>query len=403
MTDDEIRKQTETLRDYVVDCRRTIHRLAEVGPFEFKTSAFIQSQIEQIGLPFERAGNTGLIAILDTGHPGPHIALRADIDALPVPENPSNLAGPRVCVSDNPETCHACGHDAHSSMLLGSMRALVANKDTLCGTVYFCFEAGEENGTGIEDMLLALSKYPIDTIWGIHVYAALESGKICVDAGPRMAGAAGVEVHFTGKGGHGSRPDLSINPVFCAANYLNNLAVAFANQIDANETVTLGITTIQGGKVGNVIPDTADVLGSLRFFNSKEGQKGANIIREVAEHTAAMHHCKVEFSERTKVLLGPVTNDEACSELAKTELKDILPEGTISPCEKWFASESFGRYLTIYPGVFAFLGIKNPDYGSGAQHHNEYFDIDENVLPLGMLATLKYTTAYMKKGCSTVG
>ncbi len=399
MTNEEIQKQTQLLKDYVVDCRRTIHRLAEVGPMEVKTSAFIQSQIEEVGLPFEKAGNTGLLAILDTGKPGPHIALRADIDALPMPENPNNLAGPRVCVSDDPGTCHACGHDAHSAMLLGSMCALVANKDTLCGIVYFCFEAGEENGTGIEDMLAALSKYKIDTILGIHVYASLESGKICVDAGPRMAGAAGIDINFVGKGGHGSRPDLSINPVYCAANYLNNLAVAFANQIDANETVTLGITSIQGGTVGNVIPDTAKVLGSLRFFNMKEGQKGATIIREVAEHTAAMHHCKVEFSDRTKVLLGPVTNDEACSAMAKDVLPEVLPEGTISSAEKWYASESFGRYLELYPGVFAFLGIKNPAYGSGAQHHNEYFDVDENVLPIGMLSTLKYTTAYMENGC----
>jgi len=398
MTNEEIKKQTEQLKDYVVNCRRTIHRLAEIGPMEFKTSAFIQSQIEELGLPFDRAGKTGLIAILDTGKPGPHIALRADIDALPVPENPNNLAGPRVCVSDDPETCHACGHDAHSSMLLGSMKALVACKDSLRGIVYFCFEAGEENGTGIDDMLAALAKYKIDTIWGIHVYASLESGKICVDAGPRMAGVASVDLEFIGKGGHGSRPDLSINPVYCAANFMNNVAVAFANQIDANETVTLGITSIQGGKASNVIPDTAKVIGSMRFFNVKEGQKAVNILKEVAEHTAAMHQCKVEFGPKASHLMGPVVNDADCSEFAKKVLTEVLPDGAVSPCEKWYASESFGRYLLKYPGVFAFLGINNPKYGSGAQHHNEYFDVDESVLPLGMLATLKYTTAFMEKG-----
>jgi len=399
MTNEDIKQQTEALKDYVVDCRRKIHRLAEVGPMEFKTSAFIKSQIEEVGLPFEKAGNTGLLAILDTGKPGPHIALRADIDALPVHENSNNLAGPRVCVSDDPNTCHACGHDAHSAMLLGSMRALVANKDTLCGIVYFCFEAGEENGTGIDDMLAALSKYKIDTIWGIHVYASLESGKICVDAGPRMAGVAGVEVNFIGQGGHGSRPDLSKNPVYCAANFLNNLAVAYVNQISAEETVTLGLTSIQGGTVGNVIPDTAKVIGTLRFFNVEEGKKGYKILEKVAENTAEMHNCKVKFGERVGVLGNPVVNNEECSALAKKVLPEVLPEGTVAPCEKWYASESFGRYLEIYPGILAFLGIQNPVYGSGAQHHNEYFDVDEKVLTLGMLSTLKYTTAYMEKGC----
>jgi amidohydrolase len=397
MTNEDIFQQTQMLKNYVVDCRRTVHRYAEVSTIEMKTSAFIQSQIEKVGLPFEKVGKTGLLAVLTTGRPGPCIALRADIDALPLPENPNNLTGPRVCVSENPSTCHACGHDAHTAMLLGSMRALAACRDSLCGTVYFCFEAGEENGAGVNDMLEALAKYQVDTVWAIHVYAALESGKICVDPGPRMAGGAGVELRFIGKGGHGSRPDLSINPVFCVANFLNNLAVAFANQIDANETLTLGITSIQGGCVSNIIPDTADVLGSLRFFNVGVGQKGVDIVKEVAEHTAAMHRCRVELTERTKIVVTPVITDPGCSSLAKNALPEVLPEGAITPCGKWFASESISRYLERYPGVFAFLGINNPNYGSGAEHHNEYFDVDENVLPLGMRATLKYVTAFMEK------
>lgn len=398
MTNEEIKKQTAELKEYVVQCRRDLHRLAEVGPQEFKTSAYIQGKVKEIGLPYEMAGPTGLVATLDTGKPGPHIALRADIDALPVAENPNNLAGPRVCVSDNPETCHACGHDAHSAMLLGSMKALVACKDTLRGIVYFCFESGEENGTGWEYMMKTLSKYEIDTAWAIHVYASLEAGKISVDPGPRMAGVAPVDLTFIGQGGHGSRPDLSINPVYCAANFMNNLAVAFANQIDANETVTLGITSIQGGKVSNVIPDTADVIGTMRFFNIKEGAKAVEILKSVAEHTAAMHKCKMEWGKKASYLGGPVVNDAERAAFAQKVLPEVLPEGAVSTCEKWYASESFGRYLNLYPGVFAFLGIKNDEYGSGAQHHNEYFDVDESVLPLGMMATLKYTTAFMEKG-----
>ncbi len=399
MTNQQIKQQTETLKNYVVDCRRKVHRYAEVSRTEVKTSAFIQSKIEAAGLPFEKAGETGLFATLDTGRPGPHIALRADIDALPVPENSNNLTGPRVCVSENPATCHACGHDAHTAMLLGTMKALAACRDSLCGTVYFCFEEGEENGAGISDMLAVLGKYHVDTVWAIHVYAALESGKISVDAGPRMAGAAAAELRFIGRGGHGSRPDLSINPVFCAANFLNNLAVAFANQISANETVTLGITSIQGGVVGNIIPDNADVLGSLRFFNVEEGKKAVGIMKEVAEHTAAMHHCKVEFNPRTGVRVEPVINDAECAALAESVLKEVLPEGAVASCEKWYASESFSHYMKRIPGVFAFLGIKNPVYGSGAEHHNEYFDVDESVLPMGMLATLKYVAAIMDQGC----
>lgn len=400
MMDNElIKKEADELESYVIETRRYLHTIPEVSGTEFKTREFIMERLKEDGIPFEEIpDSTGLIGILDTGKPGPHIALRADIDALPMPEEENNLAGPRTCRSSTPDaTCHACGHDAHMAMLLGAIRAFARNKDQLEGILYFCFEHGEENGGGIQQMMKALEKYQIDTVWGIHVYAGLESGKVSVQAGPRMAGAIGVNITFKGKGGHGSRPDQSINPVYCAANWYNNIAVAFANQIDANQTVTLGLTSIQGGEVGNVIPDEATVLGSFRFFSEAEGQKAFNILKETAEHTAAMHHCTVDLS-KLREPGGPVVNDEDASALAEAKLPEVLPEGTIARCEPWYASESFRMYLSKYPGVFCFVGINNPEYGSGAAHHNSFFDVDESVLKLGMLSTLKYVAAVQEKG-----
>mgnify|MGYP000738928443 CR=1 FL=1 len=177
LTNEIIRLQAEAQQDYVIESRRTIHRFAEVSGKEFKTSAFIEEEIKKAGLPYEKAGDTGWIAILDTGKPGSRIALRADIDALLVPEEPNNLAGPRVVVSDDPHTSHACGHDAHTAMLLGAMRVLAEQRDNLTGVIYFCFEEGEEDGRGILAMLNQLSAHGVDVCWGIHVYAGLESGK----------------------------------------------------------------------------------------------------------------------------------------------------------------------------------------------------------------------------------
>ncbi|MEG1445748.1 MAG: amidohydrolase [Ruthenibacterium sp.] len=390
LTDQQIKQQAALNKDYVIQCRRTIHRFAEPSGTEVKTSAFVQAELTAASLPFEVVSKTGVLAILDTGRPGPHIALRADIDALPMPEEPNNLAGARVCVSENPKTCHACGHDAHTAMLLGAVKAFVACKDSLVGVLYFCFEEGEENGGGLPGMLAALEKYQVDTCWTIHVYAGLDSGKICVDAGPRMAGAAGVEIKVIGKGGHGSRPDMAINPVFCAAEILSNVAAAWANQITPGKVVTLGIGSIQGGTTGNVIPDTAEILGSLRFFDMAEGAKGVEIFKSVATHTAAMNKCTVEFSPRFEVLVGSVINDPAYAALAKTGLEEILPENTVSPCEPWYASESFSEYSVKYPCVMAHLGINNPAYGSGAAHHNGFFDVDEDVMQIGLISTLKY-------------
>ncbi len=393
MTNEEIKQQADMLKEYVIRCRRKVHEFAETSGKEEQTSAFVRKEMEDLGLPYERVSATGLIAVLDTGRPGPHMALRADLDALPVPESRENLAGPRTCMSKNPATSHACGHDAHTAMLLGAMRALKAREDQLRGVFYFCFEEGEEDGRGVGSMLQALGRRKVDTVWGIHVYAGLPSGTICVDPGPRMAGAAGVDLTVIGKGGHGSRPDMAVNPVMCAAAIVTNAATAWVNQITAGETVTLGIASIQGGEGGNVIPDTARIKGSLRFFNMEEGQKAVEVFKRVAEHTAAMNRCTVEFGPRFKVLCSPVINDKKYAAVAREALLEAFGEECVVSAEPWYASESFSRWLQTYPGVFAHLGTKNLEKGFGAAHHNSQFDVDEEVLSLGLRATLKYVDA----------
>lgn len=400
MFDNEFIKQAAAdVNDYVIEMRREMHKRAEIGGETVRASAFIREQLDAMGIPWEPVPEYGALATLDSGRPGPHIGLRADFDALPMPEDTCNLSQERIVMSDTPDkTCHACGHDAHTAMLLGAAKIISENMDKLDGIVYLAFEDGEENGKGWPGMEQVLATKQIDTFWGIHVWSGMPSGKICVQAGPRMAGAAIVDVTFVGKGGHGSRPDQSINPVFCAANALNNLAVAFANQIDANETVTLGVTGIQGGEAGNVIPDTAHMIGSFRFFSEAEGRKAAKILKEVSEHTAAMHHCTVEYGPMSDFIGSPVRNDDYYSSIIEASLPEVLGEDAVVRFEPWYASESFGRYLEKSPGVFAHLGINNPEKGTGAAHHNSKFDVDEDVLILGVMSTLKYVATVIEKG-----
>ena len=160
----ELIKENE---QYIIDCRRTVHRFAEVGGMEVKTSAFIRKEAEALGLAVEEVSETGLLITLDTGRPGNGVALRSEIDALPIPENPYNMKGPKCVVSDDPETSHTCGHDAHVGMLLGTMRALCKLKDQLSGRIYFCFEEGEENGLGWCGMLDALETREVNTVFGL--------------------------------------------------------------------------------------------------------------------------------------------------------------------------------------------------------------------------------------------
>lgn len=383
-------EEIAALQPELVTLRRYLHERPEISAKEVDTSAFIKKELTALGLPYESLVTTGVIAILDTGREGKHLALRTDIDALPMTENPENLAGKRLSCSQRPGAMHACGHDAHMTILLGAIRYFVRHKDELTGILYFCFEEGEETSSGIDAMMTALSKYTIDYVWGLHVMSSVETGKISVQAGPRLAGLALVDFTIHGKGGHGSRPDLSVNPVFTAAMILNNLAAAFANQIDANETVTLGITSIQGGSASNVIPDLAEVKGTYRFFNVEEGRKALEISRSVFEHTAAMTKTTIEYSPNFGLRLLPVINNPQVAARMEAALAKVFPTGDVISCPPWYASESFHRYLDAYPGVFAFLGIKNPEVGSGAEHHNVFFDIDEAVLYKGVLATVEF-------------
>lgn len=389
----EILKMADEMNDYLIDIRRTLHRHPETSGEEQWTSTFLQNEIKKIGLPIEMVSKTGFIATLDTHRPGPHIVLRADIDALPVLESEENLKGKRICISEIPGCSHVCGHDAHMAMLLASMKLLVEDKENQSGVIYFCFEEGEEIACGLKGMLDALEKRRVDTCWGIHVYAGLESNKICLEAGPRMAGAAETDFEVVGKGGHGSRPDMAINPVFCAAAILTNLGVCWPNQITAGETVTLGITTIQGGEARNIIPDTAEIKGTLRYFSAEEGDKALELVKTVAEHTAAMHQCTVKFGSHFRTVVPPVVNDEKYAELAKEAVGKVIPKENLVKCEPWYASDDFGKYLQKYPGIYAHLGLANEEYGSGALHHNSQFDLDESILTTGVKATLAYVKA----------
>ena len=398
LTDKEILHKAEKMRDAVTELRRELHRLAETGGKAVRTSEYIQKRLEELGIPYETSSNC-ILAHIETGVPGPCIGLRADMDALPLPENPENLKCKRTCISDTPDkTCHACGHDAHVAMLLATAEIIMRDINSFKGNFYLAFEDGEENGLGWPEMSKLLDGKKIDTFWGIHVWSELPSGEICVQAGPRMAGTVGVDVTFVGKGGHGSRPDQAVNPVFIAANYLDNLAVAWANRIDANETVTLGITSIQGGEVANVIPDRATVIGSCRFFSLEEGEKADGILKTVAEHTAGMHGASVEFGKNARILGGPLINTDFHSEIAEKELISLLGEKAVVRHEPWFAGDSFHWYLEAYSGVMAHLGIKNPDKGTGAAHHNSRFDVDEDVLTVGIASTLGYIKAVYENG-----
>ena len=382
---------------YVRKTRGYLHEYPETSGVEFETSKFLQKELTNMGYEIEMVSTTGFIVTIETGKPGKTIALRADIDALPMPESDKNLVGPKKWISKNEGACHACGHDAHMAMLLGTTKVIHEIKNELSGTILLCLEEGEEIGTGYPGMMEALSKKKIDAIWGIHVTSFMPAGTINIDGGPRMAGVCLVDMDVIGRGGHGSRPDLSVNPVFGAANVLVGIGTAWPNRIDAEETVTLGIATIHGGTQNNIFPDRVKITGTLRYFSIEEGKKAAEVIKQVATYTAKAHNCEVEFAPNAFIIHEPVLNDDELSNVFQASLAEVLPEGSITHGNRWFASESFRMYRQHAPSILAFLGVGNKDFGSGAEHHNVHFDIDEDAMKVGVLSTVKIVTDYLNK------
>src|SRR5699024_3154406 len=292
---------------------------------EFETVMYLQEKIKELGLPVGYVPDaTGFAAVLDTGRPGKTLAIRTDIDALPVQETDDNLAGPRQVKSKKDGVMHACGHDAHMAIILSTMKLLLEATNDLSGKVYFLFEEGEVIGGGIDAMLAYLQEKQIDAIYANHLVAFLPTGQVSVDAGEKMAGVAPISFTIHGKGGHGSRPDLAINPVFAAAHVLTALSTAWTNRLDVTKTVTLGLTEIHAGSAWNVIPDQATISGTLRFYDMAEGKRAVDLLRQVAEATAAAHACTISYDDKVGFINPPVINDDKLAKIALQAAEDVI-------------------------------------------------------------------------------
>lgn len=392
---DYILKRARELEQDTIETRTYLHLYPEVSSLEYETSRYLKKRVTDLGLIVEEVpGSTGFTALLDTSKPGKTLGIRTDIDALPIDENPYNLMRERTCISKNPGAMHACGHDGHMAIILTTIQIMKEMLEDLSGKVYFIFEEGEEIGAGIDAMIEHLKDKKIDAIYGNHLTSFMKTGTICADEGPVMAGAVLVDFDILGESGHGSRPDLSVNPIFATVQVLSALTSAWVNRLDVTKTVTLGLTQIHGGSANNVIPNKVSVGGSMRFFDIEEGKKAVELTRKVATLTAEAHECTVKFSPKFGIAGNPVVNDKHLASIAQKGIDELMPNALVHE-ETWFASESFNKYRNIAPTLFVFVGIKNEEYGSGAEHHNDKFDVDENALVTAVLAMTKFGTDFL--------
>lgn len=324
------------------------------------------------------------------------VVLRTDVDALPVEESECNLKGIKVCVSEVPGESHACGHDAHMAMALAEAEFLQNHRELINGRVILLFERGEEGPNNIIRIYRRILQKNLhfDTVYGNHVYFDLESGKIAVQPGPVMAGGVFFKILLKGRGGHGSRPDLAANPIDCYVAIMNAMNDFRLKHTDPFHAVTYAPTLVQSGSADNIIPSELTFGGNLRIYEHEDGIVFKKYFKETLDRLCPLFGCEYEtlYNIGPKI---PVKNDPECTELCRKAVSETLGADRVVQMTPWMANESICTSLAIWPGVYTFIGTKNPEKGAGALHHSPEFDIDEDILPLGMAAALSYTLAFL--------
>ncbi len=393
----DIKKYVEAETPRLIELRRYFHENPEGSQKEFKTMDFIEGKLQDLGLTVTRVPRGGLLAVIDSGKPGYTVLMRADIDALPIKEDPVNLKQPKVAVSKNEGYCHACGHDGHMSMLLTEAKILVEHKDEWEGKVILMFEEAEEFGDrGGTHLMKYLQDHNvhIDACFGTHVRWDIPVGKMAVLDDGVMAGGFFFRVTLHGHGGHGSRPDLSINPIETFLDFGAALRSIRMRAVSPDHCLTYSFGALQAGQEPNIIPDTLKFAGSCRFFSNEDGKIFQKRFHQILENICAEYDCTYEVTEEQFI---PVTvNDKTCTAIARQGITDLLGADALYPTERWMASETFSLPLAMYPGILSFTGIKDDEVGSGANHHNAKFDIGEKGLVTGVESALAYVLAILK-------
>lgn len=375
----------------IITLRRDFHANPELSNQEERTSAVVCEELGKLGIAFVRLENHCVVGILHGGKEDKHsrkIAIRADMDALPIMEE-TELS----FKSRNEGVMHACGHDGHTAMLLGACMMLKEIQESLTGTVYFCFQSAEEVG-GSAHILIDYLKAQggVGRVIAAHLWADLKSGAISVVEGARMANGDFFSIEVAGKGGHGARPDLSIDPIKPLCQIVLNISAIPTNRVATIEPCVVHVGQIFGGTLANVFPQKAEIQGGFRTFSIESREKVARLIRETAENTARAFGAAAIV--KTKIGVPMVYNDKEAVALAKqvlTEKKLFIMDDFEPIC----ASEDFGSYLEAFPGFMCFIGMHNVEKGLVYTHHHPKFDIDEDVLAKGSAFFASYAESFL--------
>ena len=385
---DPILERSKELESYIIEKRRDFHKNPEVRFEEERTSKVVKEELQRYGYSIKETAGTGVIATLKGGKEGKTVALRADMDALPLQEEndvpyKSQIDG----------KMHACGHDAHTAMLLGAAKILSDMKDELEGTIKLVFQPGEEGGAGAKKILDEGNLKDIDAIFGLHVWAHLPSGTIATSPGPVMASSDSFLITIKGDGGHAASPHRTHDPTIPSNAIYDALQKIVTSNIDPLQPAVIKTPNVKTSDAYNVIPDKVTMNGTIRTFDLEVRETIVNRIKQISEHYAKAWNCEAKF-ELERNYYPPTVNEKKMSEFAKEIAEDYFKPEEL---EKQMGAEDFAFYLQQKPGCFLFMGTGNEDKGTDHPHHHPKFDLDEDELYKGTALYTKLAVEYLKR------
>ena len=372
----EIHDSVQKRHEEMTGWRRELHSRPELAFQEKWTSDFVAEKLESFGLPIHRGlAGTGVVATLKNGE-GPSIGLRADMDALPLLEK--NQFGHR---SQNEGKMHACGHDGHTTTLLGAASVL-AESPSFRGTIHFIFQPAEEGGGGGNVMVKEglFEKFPVDAVYGMHNWPGMEPGEIGVHNGPVLAVNDAFDLEIQGKGGHAAMPDLCVDPILAASQVISALQSVVSRGINPVDSAVVTVTQIHAGDAYNVIPDSVKLCGSIRTFKKEVREKVISSMESVVKGVASGLGASAELRIKQGYPATINTAQEA-QKAASAAARVVGETKVILDADPSTGSEDFAYMLQARPGCYIWLGNGNRD--GGCMLHNPHYDFNDEILPIG--------------------
>ncbi|MEK4405428.1 amidohydrolase [Sporosarcina sp. FSL K6-6792] len=391
MINQKIKDAITNYSDELTALRRKLHSEPELSFEEVKTTAFVCAYLDELGIPYRKTEPTGVIAEIKGTSGGKTVALRGDMDALSVEQLNTHVP----YASKIEGKMHACGHDAHTSMLLIAAKALSDVKDELPGNVRLLFQPAEEIAQGAKAMVNQGAMDGVDNVFGIHIWSQMPTHKVSCTPGPSFAAADIFKVHFTGKGGHGAMPQDCIDAALVASSFVMNVQTVVSRTIDPQQAAVLTVGKMEVGTRFNIIAENALIEGTVRTFNQDVRDQIETSISQYAKSVADMYGAtaEVEYIRGTQ----PVVNDEESANLVQQVAAEAFGPDVVYDEKPTMGAEDFSFFLDKAPGSFALVGSGNPEKDTEWSHHHGNFDIDEDALVTGAELYAQYAWAYLNK------